>query len=236
MNPDLRAAVDALARMPEQERDNFGRFMALTEFSDGCWLWRGGIGRNGYGRFWTKAGRSTAHRWIYERVVGPIPADHQLDHLCRVRNCVRPEHVEPVTALEHNRRTHAPTVRCPSGHSYDEANTRWYGGRRYCRACNNNGGEARQTTGSRPRRPGSRRPIAGPKPLLYTAADGRPIEVYPDDGDHLWRYRVKVEDGQAVGVPSRGYIRKDGALRAARREHPPASVTTVLLDHYGEAP
>jgi uncharacterized protein YegP (UPF0339 family) len=69
---------------------------------------------------------------------------------------------------------------------------------------------------------------AGHKPVVYATehrdADDRPstrrVEVYADDGG-LWRYRVKAGNGQIVGTPGQGYARKDGALRAARREHPP---------------
>lgn len=60
----------------------------------------------------------------------------------------------------------------------------------------------------------------GKKPVTYEAASGRRIEVYADDGGE-WRYRVKAANGQTVGGPQQGYARKDGALRAARREHPP---------------
>lgn len=59
----------------------------------------------------------------------------------------------------------------------------------------------------------------GPKPVTYEATSGRRIEVYPDAAG-LWRYRVKAGNGQTVGGPQQGYARKDGALRAARREHP----------------
>lgn len=67
----------------------------------------------------------------------------------------------------------------------------------------------------------------GPRPVTYVTAttdpDGaetvRRVEVYPD-GAGLWRYRVKALNGQVVGGPQQGYARKDGALRAAHREHP----------------
>lgn len=59
----------------------------------------------------------------------------------------------------------------------------------------------------------------GTKPVTYDTDNGRRIEVYADDGG-LWRYRVKAGNGQTVGGPQQAYARKDGALRAARREHP----------------
>lgn len=66
----------------------------------GCWLWTGSQDGKGYG----KTGRGRIHRIVYEELVGPIPDGLQLDHLCRVRNCVNPAHLEPVTGRENVRR------------------------------------------------------------------------------------------------------------------------------------
>lgn len=73
---------------------------------DGCWIWHGGTTRreNGYGRFKLNGKKYTAHRFLYELLVGPIPPGHELDHLCRVTRCVRPSHLEPVTHAENVRR------------------------------------------------------------------------------------------------------------------------------------
>jgi hypothetical protein len=69
----------------------------------GCWYWMAGLFRGGYGQF--RFGRNTrAHRVAYEALVGEIPAGLDLDHLCRVRHCVNPEHLEPVTRKENIRR------------------------------------------------------------------------------------------------------------------------------------
>lgn len=81
------------------------RFVAKVDNFDvdGCWLWVGAIDKNtGYGRFHAGDGRRTvnAHRFAYETFVGPIPPGLDLDHLCRVRACVRPSHLEPVTRRE----------------------------------------------------------------------------------------------------------------------------------------
>lgn len=92
-------------------------------------------------------GHATApHRWLYEQVSGePIAEGYEPDHLCRVRNCVNPAHLEPVTRRENVfRGIGNPTVEnagkthCPQGHPYDEANTyhRAYDHSRQCRACN----------------------------------------------------------------------------------------------------
>ncbi len=63
----------------------------------GCWLYTSSWDRGGYGTFWDGTRHQRAHRWAYEHVVGPIPDGLQLDHLCRVRCCVNPDHLEPVT-------------------------------------------------------------------------------------------------------------------------------------------
>src|SRR5919108_4372047 len=63
----------------------------------GCWLWTGFIMRNGYGRLTNRLGRTAlAHRLMYEETIGPIPKGMDLDHLCRVRRCINPDHLEPV--------------------------------------------------------------------------------------------------------------------------------------------
>lgn len=112
-----------------------------------CWIWQGRPSREGYGRIGLDGGRHApvmlVHRFVYELLVGPIPDGLTLDHLCRVRLCVNPAHLEPVTrgenvmrgvgfAPENARKTH-----CPHGHEYDVANT-WISpkGYRNCRACN----------------------------------------------------------------------------------------------------
>jgi hypothetical protein len=69
-----------------------------------CWIWQLDHSYDGYGRKWLGSRRVHAHRWTYEQHVGPIPEGLQLDHLCRVRNCVNPDHLEPVTPRENTRR------------------------------------------------------------------------------------------------------------------------------------
>jgi hypothetical protein len=77
---------------------------------NGCWRWQMKVGKNGYG-FIGVVGETgqkmlLAHRVAYEQLVGPIPAGLQIDHLCRVRDCVNPAHLEPVTGAENLRRAH----------------------------------------------------------------------------------------------------------------------------------
>lgn len=116
-------------------------FWAKVDKTDGCWLWTGPVDRNGYGVFSYAPSRSMVpHRWAYIELVGPIPEGLELDHLCKVRNCVRPDHLEPVTRAENMHRsdvweTNRSKTHCPQGHPYDEENTCHSRGRRYCRAC-----------------------------------------------------------------------------------------------------
>jgi hypothetical protein len=70
-----------------------------------CWQWIGALSLDGYGQFSPKKGvNKRAHRWAYERFIGPIPEKLTLDHLCRNKQCVNPWHCEPVTFSENVRR------------------------------------------------------------------------------------------------------------------------------------
>ena len=100
------ARAGSVAAARANTRDVEERFLAFVQKSASapCWVWTGTRQRNGYGSFGVKGRTLRAHRWSYEFYVGPIPAGLQIDHLCRVRNCVNPEHLEPVTHAENMRR------------------------------------------------------------------------------------------------------------------------------------
>ena len=70
----------------------------------GCWLWIGSIDKGGYGRLKWQGRTTLAHRVVYRILKGQIPARRVLDHLCRVRCCVNPDHLEAVTIVENNAR------------------------------------------------------------------------------------------------------------------------------------
>lgn len=118
------------------------RFFDKVDASASCWLWKASINGGGYGQFRLDGKLRKAHRVAWEMLVGPIPEGRHLDHLCRVRNCVNPDHLEPVTQAENIRRgnvgKHNPVkTHCPQGHEYAGDNTyRKPPGYRECRTCN----------------------------------------------------------------------------------------------------
>jgi hypothetical protein len=72
---------------------------------DLCWPWRGALNHSGYGYSPSASTERGAHRYVYRLLVGEIPPKMHLDHLCYSRWCVRPDHLEPVTPAENNRRS-----------------------------------------------------------------------------------------------------------------------------------
>ena len=110
----------------------------------GCWEYRrnsapsrgDGYRQISIGSFGGKAVVKYAHRVAYELLVEEVPADLQIDHLCRVRYCVNPDHLEPVAPRENIVRSKSLIVECPQGHPYDDENTGLHKGRRYCIECN----------------------------------------------------------------------------------------------------
>lgn len=112
------------------------RLTERCEVSDaGCWLWQGPLMPNGYGQINRTGKLWLIHRLAYTLMVGEIPAGLQIDHLCRVRNCINPDHLEPVTQAENLRRQGAAVVECPQGHLYSEENTYRSPSAATCRRC-----------------------------------------------------------------------------------------------------
>jgi len=116
----------------------------------GCWLWTACVHHEGYAQYNPTHGWPVlAHRYVYLSLVGKINAQ-TIDHLCRTRHCVNPNHMEPVSIRENNLRGVSVMARnarkraCQNGHPFNEANTRFFvRGRsglvnRACRACDRN--------------------------------------------------------------------------------------------------
>lgn len=120
--------------------DRFWSKIIVEPVTD-CWLWAAAKDRDGYGRFQIIHSKSEeAHRVAFEALRGTIPKGLQLDHLCRTRHCVNPDHLEAVICKTNINRgltgeNNRSKTSCPQGHEYTIENTRVYRGSRYCKSC-----------------------------------------------------------------------------------------------------
>ena len=117
----------------------------LVLAENGCWLYTGSCSPAGYGRIYDN-GRDHVHRVTFRHFRGSIPEGLQIDHLCRVRHCANPWHMEPVTPAENVLRGEGITAKqarqthCKRGHSLEDAYV--YRGMRHCRICKKDRKEA----------------------------------------------------------------------------------------------
>lgn len=117
------------------------RALSRVEVGD-CWLWLGYRDEDGYGRIKVDGHSRGVHRIVYDELVGPVAEGLTLDHLCRVRHCVNPDHLEPVTKRVNDLRGYgapaqaARRTTCPRGHAYDAIHANGGGSvARTCRRC-----------------------------------------------------------------------------------------------------
>lgn len=128
----------AIGRKPKDPIDRF--YAKVVKHESGCWLWTGYTDKKGYGIFGiTSKNIVKAHRYSYEKNVGEIPDGLYIDHLCRVCNCVNPDHLEPVTNQENvirGNNARPKQTKCKRGHDFSDSNTYLNpNGRRECKTC-----------------------------------------------------------------------------------------------------
>lgn len=116
------------------------RHRQRTVVGDGCWMWTTPINDQGYGAFAVRRDTKTAHRWAYILFVGPVPDDLEVDHICNVHGCVRPDHLQLLTQAENLAKRQFDyvddSIRCDRGHLEWTRSVDAFGRpRRWCRGC-----------------------------------------------------------------------------------------------------
>jgi len=136
----LKTSPDSLNML--NQPNSLSRFQDKVDYTLwGCWLWLGRTDKDGYGIFYLNGKNRKSHRVSYETWKCAIPTGMTLDHLCRVRNCVNPDHTEPVTNRENFLRgdnlmlKFARATHCKNGHEFTVENTYVNNVGRTCKTC-----------------------------------------------------------------------------------------------------
>lgn len=126
-----------------QWTERFWAKVDTPENLDECWVWTGALDDSKYGKFRLPDGSVSGVHIISWELANDrkVPTGWHVDHLCRVRQCLNPEHLEPVPASENTDRgtsfsaKNSRKTQCPRGHEYTDENIRWHNNRRECITC-----------------------------------------------------------------------------------------------------
>jgi len=151
MTGDFRALADLLSDEPQATIDRFWSGVSQPADSD-CWEWTRGKNSSGYGRISIAYKNRLTHRVSYTLMVGPIPDGLTLDHLCRNKICVNPDHLEPVPSLVNVRRAKPHLLdrdTCANGHAITPDSVYVFkSGKSSCKQCSSDKQKARVRSGA----------------------------------------------------------------------------------------